>query len=97
MMSFREDPRRIPFPEPQGTGKQLHEKVPWNDVHQASTGEGRKEGEKKGQLREARRLLIRLGRIRFGRLDKAIRTAIESIDDLDRLERMFVRVHGVSS
>jgi predicted transposase YdaD len=59
--------------------------------------EGEKKGEKKGQLKEAQKLLVRVGRIRLGRLDKATRTAIESIDDLDRLERMFVRVHDVSS
>jgi predicted transposase YdaD len=64
---------------------------------EAGRMEGRKEGEKKGQLGEARKLLIRLGRIRFGRLDKATRTAIESIDDLERLERLFERVSAVSS
>jgi predicted transposase YdaD len=59
--------------------------------------EGRKEGEKKGQLREARKVLIRLGRIRFGRLDQATRKTIESIGDLKRLERLLERVHAASS
>jgi hypothetical protein len=53
--------------------------------------------QKQAQIKEARKLLIRLGRQRFGRLNKATRTAIESIDDLERLERMFERVYAVSS
>ncbi len=59
--------------------------------------EGEKKGEKKGQLREARKLLIRLGRIHFGRLDQATRKVIEAIDDLERLEHLFERIHAVSS
>jgi hypothetical protein len=50
-----------------------------------------------GEVKEARRILIILGRIRFGRVDKATRAAIEAIDDLRRLERLCHRVEAVSS
>jgi predicted transposase YdaD len=59
--------------------------------------QGHKQGTREGQLEEARKLLIRLGRLRFGRMDKATRTTIESIDDLERLESLFERVYAVSN
>ena len=49
---------------------------------------GNEAREKHGEIKGARKLLIRQGRIRFGRLDKATRAAIEAIDDLERLERL---------
>jgi hypothetical protein len=52
---------------------------------------------REGEVIEARRVLIILGRIRFGRVDKATRAAIEAIDDLRRLERLCHRVQAVSS
>jgi predicted transposase YdaD len=59
--------------------------------------EGRKEGLEQGEIQGARKLLIRLGRIRFGRLPKATRTAIEAIDDLERLERLSERLLTATS
>jgi hypothetical protein len=54
-------------------------------------------GEMRGQIKEARRLLFRPGRIRFGRLDKGTRAAIEAIDDLERLERLSERILTATS
>jgi predicted transposase YdaD len=59
--------------------------------------EGRIEGQKVGQIAEAQKLLVRLGRMRFGRLDKATRTRIESIHDLERLERLSERLFTASN
>jgi len=63
--------------------------------------EGRKEGlgqgERQGQIAGARAVLFRLGRIRFGRLDKATRAAIEAIDDLDRLKQLSERLLTATS
>jgi predicted transposase YdaD len=47
---------------------------------------------KKGQLKEARRLLLLQGRYRFGPPSPATVTAFEGIDDLVRLERMAPRL-----
>jgi hypothetical protein len=52
---------------------------------------------REGEIIEARKILIILGRIRFGRVDKATRAAIKAIDDLRRLERLCDRVQAVSS
>jgi len=42
-------------------------------------------------------LLIRQGRIRFGRLPKATRATIEAIDDLNRLEHVAERILTATS
>jgi predicted transposase YdaD len=59
--------------------------------------EGMEKGEQKGEIKGARNLLIRLGRIRFGRLPRATRAAIEAIDDLDQLERLAERILTATS
>jgi predicted transposase YdaD len=59
--------------------------------------EGRGQGQRQGRIDEARKVLFRLGRIRFGRLDKPTRANIEAIDDLDRLERLSERVLNATS
>jgi hypothetical protein len=59
--------------------------------------EGEKAGEKRGEVNGAKKVLIRLGQARFGRLDKATRAKIESIDDLKRLEALSVRFLTVAS
>jgi predicted transposase YdaD len=53
---------------------------------------GLKTGLEKGRIKQAKEVLFHLGRIRFGRLDKATRSAIEAIDDLERLERLSERI-----
>jgi hypothetical protein len=59
--------------------------------------QGLEEGQREGELKEAKRLLIRLGRIRFGRLAKENRAAIEAIDDLERLEHLSERILTATS
>ena len=63
-----------------------------SSYYQVLQKRGREEAEKLGEIKGARKLLIRQGRIRFGRLDKATRAAIEAIDDLERLERLSERL-----
>jgi hypothetical protein len=41
--------------------------------------------------------IIRLGRMRYGRLPRATRAAIEAIDDLDRLRHLSDRVLTATS
>jgi predicted transposase YdaD len=47
---------------------------------------GQKVGMEKGRITQAQELLFHQGRLRFGRIDKATRSAIEAIDDLERLQ-----------
>jgi len=48
-------------------------------------------GEKRGELLGAKKVLIRMGQARFGRLDKSTRANIKSIDDMERLEALGVK------
>jgi predicted transposase YdaD len=59
--------------------------------------EGRGQGQRQGRIDEARKVLFRLGRIRFGRLDKPTRVAIEAIDDLERLGQLSERLLTATS
>ena len=50
-----------------------------------------------GAVNEARRMILRLGRVRFGEPDAVVRTALQGITDLERLERLGERLVTVSS
>ena len=63
-------------------------------VLQKWAGEAR---ERQGEIQEARKILIRIGRIRFGHLAKRTRARIEAINDLERLERLNERLLTVTS
>ncbi len=58
---------------------------------------GREEGLQYGQISEARRILLRLATARFGEPDESTLRTLESIDDLDRLERSVDRILAASS
>lgn len=58
---------------------------------------GRAEGEIKGRAEEARRLLLRLGRKRWGDPDPAIEATVHAITDVERLELLAERLSEVSS
>ncbi|MHB1424859.1 MAG: hypothetical protein ACYC3I_16940 [Gemmataceae bacterium] len=53
--------------------------------------------EEKGRVEESHRLLLRMGRNRFGAPDAATETALRAIRGLDRLERMADAVLTASS
>jgi predicted transposase YdaD len=59
--------------------------------------EGKAEGKLEGKLEEAMRILLRQGRKRFGQPKAGIRSQIESISDLHRLEQLIDRVLDVAS
>jgi hypothetical protein len=50
-----------------------------------------------GAIRELKRMLMRLGRKRFGPPSEADGAALELVGDLERLERITERVHEVAS
>jgi hypothetical protein len=62
-------------------------------TYQAILEEGRNEG----SVAEAKRLLLLLGTTRFGPPDASVRTRIERIDDVERLEQLTVRLLVVSN
>jgi len=51
-----------------------------------------REGREEGRVSEAQRLLLLLGEPRFGAPDELARSAVEAIQDLERLERLTTRV-----
>jgi hypothetical protein len=59
--------------------------------------EGKLEGKLEGQTMTARRLLVSLGKNKFGSADSVIEAAVDAIADVDRLERMANRVLHASS
>lgn len=50
-----------------------------------------------GEIKEARKLLLRLGRKRCGEEDENVRTVLEGITDIERLERMIERLSEIST
>ncbi len=68
-----------------------------SSFYQVLLKEGREIGEREGAIKTMRKTIYRHGRIRFGRLPRPIRAAIEAIDDLDRLERISDRVLSANS
>ena len=68
---------------------------------QAFIEEGRRkglqEGLEEGEAREARRIILRLGRIRFGEAGDAVLSRLEAISDLEQLELLGDRLLIVSS
>ena len=61
-------------------------------TYQAMLREGKAEGKAEGKLEEARTIVLRQGRIRFGHPKVAIKSKIEAITDLDSLEHLVDRV-----
>jgi hypothetical protein len=59
--------------------------------------EGRQEGRAEGALTHARRTIVRLGRRRLSAPDETTLAAINSLSDLDRLDRMTERLDEVQS
>lgn len=63
-----------------------------SSTYQAILAEGRAQGERAGRATEAREILLRLGRQRFGPPDRSTWAAVERLADLDRLERVTERL-----
>ena len=50
-----------------------------------------------GALRQARKSMLRLGQLKFHRAPKAVKTGIENITDLVRLEELLLRLLDATS
>ena len=64
---------------------------------QAFIEEGRRKGLQEGEAREARRIILRLGRKRLGAVDETVEAKLNAIVDLERLEALTERIDQVSS
>jgi predicted transposase YdaD len=68
-----------------------------SSFYQVLLKEGREVGLREGEMKGVRKSIFRQGRIRFGRLPRTTRAAIDAIDDPDRLERHSERVLTATS
>jgi hypothetical protein len=59
--------------------------------------EGRQKGLQEGRARQARKFILRQGRIRFGDGDDAVVSRLDAISNLEKLEQLVERVLIVSS
>jgi len=79
----------------------MKESVTYQAIVAEGLAEGRArglaEGLAEGECREARKLLLRLGRKRLGPPDRAMRAAVEAIAELPRLEELTERLLDVGS
>jgi hypothetical protein len=66
-------------------------------TYQAIIREGLAEGETKGRIAEARKILLLLGRDRFGDPPAGVQAKLDAVDDVDRLEQLTVQVQHVAS
>jgi predicted transposase YdaD len=56
-----------------------------------------RKGEERGRVKEARRMLLVLGREKFGAPDDAAQATLDAIDDRQRLEELSKRLFGAST
>jgi predicted transposase YdaD len=66
-------------------------------TYQAILQEGLKEGEQKGEVKEARKLLLEWGSELLGQPNARTQARLAKIDDLERLEALFKRLRTVAS
>ena len=65
--------------------------------YQLILDEGREEGRVQGELRHARKMVLRLGRQKFGAPTPEVEAAVQAIADLDRLDRMSDRLFNAAT
>lgn len=77
--------------------RQMKESVTYQAILEEGRAEGEARGEARGKAEEARSLLLRLGRKRFGPPDTAAGVSIAAIDSVERLEHLAERLLEVES
>jgi hypothetical protein len=66
-------------------------------TYQAILQEGKAEGKAEGRAEEARRMLLLLGRERFGEPPPEVQTALDAVANVSRLEELALQVRHVAS
>jgi predicted transposase YdaD len=77
--------------------RRMKESVTYQAILREGKVEGKAEGKAEGKVEEAQRILLRQGRKRFGQAKAGIRAKIETITDLDQLERLAERILEATS
>jgi hypothetical protein len=80
----------------EGVWKNMRDSTTYQAILKEGRNEGLIEGRNEGRVAEAQRLLLMLGGNRFGEPNEATRGAVEAIHDVERLERMTMRVHDAN-
>jgi hypothetical protein len=75
----------------------IEESSVYQDIFQKGEVRGRAEGEARGRVEEARRILIRHGTKKFGPPDEQTKAQIAALADIDRLHDLVDRVLDVAS
>jgi len=70
----------------------MKESTTYQAILREGRAEGKAEGKAEGMAEEAKRILLLLGRKRFGPPKAAIKAEIETITDPDRLDQLVDRV-----
>ena len=66
-------------------------------IYQKTIRKGEAMGEAKGKLEEARRILLMMGRNRFGEPSPEVAARLDAVTDLNRLEELSVRLLQAAS
>ncbi|MBW3598927.1 MAG: hypothetical protein KY475_16845 [Planctomycetes bacterium] len=75
----------------------IKESTTYQYIIEQGMEEGKKKGIEEGQRQEARKMLLLTGEGRLGKPGASVATALDKIDDLDRLHRMSRRLWDVES
>jgi predicted transposase YdaD len=75
----------------------MKESTTYQAILREGKAEGKAEGIAEGRLEEAKRILLRQGRKRFGQLKAAVKSKIDAIADLAQLERLSDRILDANS
>jgi predicted transposase YdaD len=75
----------------------MEESVTYQAILRKGRAAGLAEGKAEGKAEEAKQLLLRMGRKRFGPPEPRIGAAIESIAELERVELLVDRLLDVAS
>jgi predicted transposase YdaD len=77
--------------------RKMKESTTYQAILREGKAEGKAEGIAEGRLEEAKRILLRQGRKRFGQPKAAVKSKIDAIADLAQLERLSDRILNANS
>lgn len=76
---------------------QMKESTTYQAILDEGRDEGRDEGLRQGELRASRNLILRLGKVKFGKCGKRVENRVNKIDDLEQLAVLFEQMLSAKS